>query len=264
MKLPNKDIRSPWQKEWDKLQSKESAYLKKHSQKKDSILTTKLEDKIPDKLQSTLNIAFTKAFDLIFQKGTKVIEKTYNKDQLEHNFKVNEFAASLREDKRTLRKFSKNASNSSTKNLVISGVEGVGLGVLGIGIPDIPVFVGVLLKSIYEVALHYGYPYDTPEEQYFILKLIETSCLHGEQLLEANREVDLYIETRMLPDTYSRETQIQQASCAMSTEMIYTKFIQGIPIVGAVGGAFDAIYTQKVLSYAKIKYNRRFLKERRK
>lgn len=68
----------------------------------------------------------------------------------------------------------------------------------------------------------------------------------------------------MLPDTYSRETQIQQASCAMSTEMIYTKFIQGIPIVGAVGGAFDAIYTQKVLSYAKLKYNRRFLKERRK
>ena len=37
------------------------------------------------------------------------------------------------------------------------------------------------------------------------------------------------------------------------------KFLQGIPIVGAVGGAYDVIYMKKVNDYAKLKYNRRFL-----
>jgi len=41
------------------------------------------------------------------------------------------------------------------------------MGAFGVGLPDIPVFVGVVLKSVYEVALNYGYRYDTPEEKYF-------------------------------------------------------------------------------------------------
>ena len=264
MKSKLTDVRTPWQKEWDKLQVKEENYLHKNRDKKESFLNEKLEDKVPEKLQGILNKAFAKAFEIVFEKGTKVIEKTYKKDQLEHNFKVNEFSASLREDKQTLRKFSKNASTSSTKNLLLSGVEGFGLGVLGIGVPDIPLFVGMLLKSIYEVALNYGYPYDTEEEKYFILKLIEASCLHGSQLIEANQEVDTYIQTKTLPENYDQKVQIQATSTVMSTEMIYTKFLQGIPLVGAVGGAYDAIYIQKVLTYAKIKYNKRFLKDRRK
>lgn len=39
---------------------------------------------------------------------------------------------------------------------MISGVEGVGLGLLGIGLPDIPLFTAVILKSVYEIALSYG------------------------------------------------------------------------------------------------------------
>ena len=34
--------------------------------------------------------------------------------------------------------------------------EGVGLGVLGIGLPDIPIFLAGLLRGIYQIALSYG------------------------------------------------------------------------------------------------------------
>ena len=51
-----------------------------------------------------------------------------------------------------MRTFKKGAAASSRKNLLLSTAEGVGLGVLGIGLPDIP-FTGMILKSIYEVAL---------------------------------------------------------------------------------------------------------------
>lgn len=90
--------------------------------------------KIPD-------TAFAKAFTLIFEKGTGVIEKT-----------------------------SKKSKGAGTKNLLLSGVSGVGMGVLGIGLPDIPVFTGMILKSIYETALHYGCGYDTKEDRRIMMR----------------------------------------------------------------------------------------------
>ena len=38
---------------------------------------------------------------------------------------------------RSLRSFSKKARDTGTKNLLLSGVAGIGMGVLGIGLPDI-------------------------------------------------------------------------------------------------------------------------------
>lgn len=259
-----KNVMTPWQIEWNHIVWKEERYLKKNAVKKESFLNLKLEDKVPQKLQGTLDKAFGKAFELVFEKGTGVIEKTYKKTEFEHDYKVNELSADLREDKKSLRAFSKKAMASGAKNLLLSGVEGVGLGVLGIGIPDIPLFVGMLLKSIYEVALHYGYSYDSEEEKFFILKMIQISCLHGEELYAANKELDRYLESGMLPDSYEQKAQIRETAGVMSTELLYMKFLQGIPIVGAVGGVYDSIYMQKVLSYVKIKYNKRFLRDRRK
>ena len=38
------------------------------------------------------------------------------------------------------------------------------------------------------------------------------------------------------------------------------KFLQGIPVVGALGGAYDAVYMRRVSKYAELKYRKRFLK----
>ena len=56
------------------------------------------------------------------------------------------------------------------------------MGVLGIGLPDIPVFTGMILKNIYETALHYGYSYESREEKYFILLLIQGAISYAETL----------------------------------------------------------------------------------
>ena len=40
------------------------------------------------------------------------------------------------------------------------------------------------------------------------------------------------------------------------------KFLQGIPIVGAAGGAYDVIYMKQIVKYAEIKYRRRFIQDR--
>ncbi|MBR4019819.1 MAG: EcsC family protein [Firmicutes bacterium] len=247
------------EKEWNRMIRSEKEFLMKGASKKDTMLNQLLAEKVPDKLQGTLDAAFAKAFETIFQKGTGIIEKTYKKEELEHQYQVNAFAADLKENKKTLRKFSKQAGSASTKNLLLTSVEGIGMGAFGVGLPDIPVFVGVLLKSVYEVALSYGYKYDTPEEQYFILKLIETSLSHGQPLVQGNVALNQYIESPALPENYNLSAQIASTSATMSKELLYLKFLQGFPVVGAVGGAYNTVYLQQVLKYAKLKYQRRFL-----
>lgn len=247
------------EKEWNRLLKQESAFLDKGVSKKDSKLNQLLEDKVPEKLQGTLDAAFAKAFEMIFEKGTGVIEKTYKKEELERQYKLNSYAVELKEDKKSLRKFSKKTDTANTKNLLLSSVEGVGLGVLGVGLPDIPVFAGVLLKSVYEVALNFGYSYETPEEKYFILKIIETALSYGDALRQGDKQLNTFIEAPACPPDYDQNQQIKITSSTMSKELLYLKFLQGIPIVGAVGGAYNTIYLQKILKYAKLKYHRRFL-----
>ena len=137
------------------------------------------------------------------------------------------------------------------------------MGVLGIGMPDIPVFIGMVLKSIYEIALNYGYQYDTEEEQAFILMLIEGAVSYGDEMLKINQNVDEFMKTGALPESYDRETQIKKTSASLSKELLYMKFLQGVPVVGAVGGAYDAVYVKQITEYANMKYRRRFLMSKR-
>lgn len=255
--------KAPIDKEWEKLVKQESKFLAARAEKKDSLLNQKLAAIVPEKLQGTLDAAFAKAFGLIFDKGTGVIEKTYKKEELEKEFKINQYTEEVKKDGKSLRKFSKKAKQSGNVNLLVSGVSGVGMGVLGIGMPDIPVFIGMVLKSIYEIALNYGYQYDTEEEQAFILMLIEGAVSYGDEMLKINQNVDEFMKTGALPESYDRETQIKKTSASLSKELLYMKFLQGVPVVGAVGGAYDAVYVKQITEYANMKYRRRFLMSKR-
>ena len=73
--------KSAWEKEWDDLEKKEAKYAARRQEGPTSVLIEKLDRFIPKKLNETLDAAFSKGFALIFEKGTGVIEKTYNKEQ---------------------------------------------------------------------------------------------------------------------------------------------------------------------------------------
>lgn len=256
--------KSPLEKEWESLIKKEQDFLKKRQEKKDSFLNQKLAEKVPEKLQSTLDGAFFKAFTVIFEKGTSIIEKTYRRDDIEKKHKINAFADETLQNRKSIKKFSKEAGNAGNKNLLISGVAGVGMGLLGIGLPDIPVFTGMILKNIYEIALHYGYEYDSTKERYFILLLIQGAVSYGDTLLEIDKKVNEYIKEEKLPLDYQRVKQIEETAGVLSKELLYMKFVQGIPVVGAIGGAVDVVYMQRITEYAKMKYQRRFLEKKSK
>lgn len=253
--------KTPLEKEWDALLKREKTFLAQRAEKQDSLLNQKLAEKIPPGLQNTLDTAFFKAFHLIFEKGTGVIEKTYRRDQLEQTYQVNQYAHHLRQDRKTLKTFSKGARSTGTKGVLLSGAFGVGMGLLGVGLPDIPLFTGMLLRTVYEIALGYGYSYDTEEEQYFILLLIRGAVSHGSTLEEINAQVNRYIWSQALPEDYDRDAQIKKTADALSKELLYMKFLQGIPLVGAIGGVCNMVSMRQITEYANLKYQRRFLKD---
>jgi len=251
-------------KEWETLLKKEEKYLASRYEKKQSALDRLLEEKVPPKLQSTLDAAFLKAFALIFQKGTGIIEKTYNSDKKKKDFSIDNYTDEVRQSRRTLKKFTKKANAAGTVNMLVSGAAGIGMGAAGVGIPDIPFFTAMLLRNIYEIAMSYGYGYRSVGEQHFILKVIEGAVAFGEDAKRIDSEINLYIDRKILPSVQEREAQLKRTSEALSSELLYMKFLQGIPVVGAVGGAYDVVYMKRVSEYAKLKYNRRFLLRKRK
>lgn len=254
-----KFFKSALEKEWAKLEKDEYTYLDKNLNKEDSKLNQFLSDKVPKGLQQTLDSAFAKAFQLVFEKGTDIIEKSYKKEDIEKEFAINSYAANVKENRKNLKAFSKKASGAGRANLLFSGVSGVGMGLLGIGIPDIVVFTSLMLRSVYETSLHYGFGYDTEEEKKFILLLIQGAVCHDTNLLRINNELNAYIETGSFSREVKLEDCIKKAAAALSKELLYMKFLQGIPLVGAVGGAYDVIYMKQINKFAELKYRRRFL-----
>ena len=259
--------KSPWEKEWADLEKKEAKFTQKRKEGPTSVLMQKLDKLAPKKLSETLNAAFCKAFELVFEKGTGIIEKTYNKEKKETSFKVNTYAAKISDSRKAVKAFTKQAKSAKGLNLLISGVEGVGMGLVGSAIPDIPVFIAMVLKSVYEIALSYGYEYHSDEEKIFILKIIEVAMCDEEEFVSRNEAFNCDIQNIVQSGDFigegdwniAKEEQMKLAATSLSEEMLYTKFVQGFFLIGMAGGIFDPIYVNRISDYAVLKYRRRFL-----
>lgn len=256
-------LRTPLQKEWDKLEKQEAALMAKKSEKQQSRLNSLLAEKVPPSLQRTLDSAFNKAFHTVFTKGTGIIEKTYNKEKAQETaFINNTLAAKAKPSRKALKRVKADAGKSANINLAVSTAAGVGLGALGIGIPDIVLFVGLVLKNMYQIATSYGIDYNTDKERKFILLVIQGALTYGPQQQKTDAQIDFFIEHGYFGQEFSTEQCITDCSACLSTELLYMKFLQGIPIVGAIGGAYDFVYMKQINEYAKIKYHKRFLSEK--
>lgn len=249
------------EKELQRIERAEERLRRRNEKKTGPLWKEQLERRIPDKVMAGLQKAFSKAFYLIFEKGSAVIEKTYDRDSLSKDFQIRDYAMSIKGGRKEIRQIRRDAFGSNAVNTAITTVEGISLGVLGIGLPDIVAWVGILLRGIYETAIQYGIDYDRPGERLFILKMIEAAMLTGENWINADRELDEGIRRGEYP-AYSQETmkdQLERTANAFATEMLVTKFIQGIPVVGVLGGAANPVYYQKIMQYVQLKYRKRYL-----
>ena len=219
---------------------------------------TELESRVPEKLRGSLEAAFVRAFSLVFTHGLGVIERCYDRSGLEDDHAVLDYAVMVKGSRRELKKLRKNVDRASLGNMALTTVEGLGLGALGIGMPDILLFTALLLKGIYETALRYGFAYDTPEERLLILKMMETAMVRGYGYIQCDTETERLF-SNAAPGEGALRTQLQKTANAFSMDMLLMKFVQGFPMVGILGGAANPVYYRRVMRYVELKYRKRYL-----
>lgn len=219
-----------------------------------------VENKIPSKVYAGLESTFCKGFSLVFNQGRGIIEKSYSKENLQNNHTIRDFAVQLKGGRKELKAVHKSARRSDGLNMVVTTAEGLALGALGIGMPDIVLFISALLKGVYETALNYGFDYTLPEEQYMILNLMAASLITGEERPEWDDMIDGMITE--MPQEVTKtvlDEQIRETASVFAMDMLMLKFIQGLPVVGIFGGAANPIYYRRVLNYVQLKYRKRYL-----
>lgn len=85
----------------------------------------------------------------------------------------------------------------------------------------------------------------------------------GVDFARSNSKMNKIIDGGIMPDVDIKQ-QMKSTAQSMTDAMIYMKFLQGIFVVGAVGGAWDVVYMNRITDYAILKYKRRFLAEKMK
>lgn len=217
-------------------------------------------EKVPPKVRGLLEAAFEKAFWLVFEKGTGVIEKTFDREETELEFEAVDYIVSRRPVKQAVRQVEKRAKKDDVLNTAAAAVCGAGMGLLGLGLPDIPLTVGMLLKGIYEIALGYGVDYGSERERIYILRLMRAALSAGEDRQRWNKELD---ELEAGGDTgRSIGEEITITSKALADALLVEKFVQGLPVVGVVGGAVNFGVYRKTAAWAGVKYKRRYLEKK--
>lgn len=260
--MNNEQLRQACEKEIRYIKNQERK-LQQQAMTSDKVWKSTLEGLIPEKVYVNLRAAFATAFTIIFERGIDIIEKTYSKENLIRDFKDRDASVNSVKTRRELMQFRKNVSKTGKWKSIITTAEGVGLGVLGIGLPDIVLFIGFVLQSVYEIALKYGYDYNRPEERVFILKMLEASIQKREKWISADIRVEEFLETFPEVDPDDILAQIGITADAFALDMLVMKFIQGLPVVGVIGGLSNPVYYSRIMEYVRLKYHKRYLLEKK-
>lgn len=279
-------------KELQKINKQEEKWLS--AKERNNVVKDKIYEKVPDGLSHTLELAFEKAFSLVFLKGRKILEKTFDKEALQMEFTVGDQLVEQRQTKKSVKLLGKKQERDNLINHASTTATGFGLGLLGMGLPDIPLLVSTILKGLYEVALSYGFSYESKEEQIYMLRLIRIALATGEDRRKVFSELITPIDSRhvspfasesaspidseivstagsailsspdsgsALPAVYKVDLseEIKRTAKALSDALLVEKFVQGIPIVGVVGGFVNHTVYKKILFLGKLEYKKRYL-----
>lgn len=96
--------------------------------------------------------------------------------------------------------------------------------------------------------------YGSEEEKRYILRLICTALSDGGQRDACNRKLD-----SMEYGGGTLAGEIASTARMLSDALLVEKFVQGLPVVGVVGGAVNFSIYRRIAALAAVKYKKRYL-----
>lgn len=251
--------RTPWEQEFRAAWKEEQRFLQQYEVHRETLLEQKLGALAPEQLTELLHTGFEKAFTVLYEKGAgrSGLEKQ------RETYRIQTYAAELREDRRRLRAFTRSAGWAGGRNVLVSGAAGIGMGLFGAALPDIPLFAALTLRSVYGVGESYGFSCQEEAERLYALRIIETALSYGTELRQGNARLERFEQTGVWQEEPERAEQLHRTARNLSAALLCGKALQNIPVAGAAGGAGDAVCLRRIQRYACIRYRKRFLLCRR-
>ena len=139
--------------------------------------------RIPEKAEAALRAAFARAFALLFERPA-LLEYGVRPDELAALFSVRDAAFDARPGRASLRRLGSGARRANSLKAAASAVEGVALGALGIGLPDIVLFLALLMRGVRATARSWGFGCDTAAERLYMLRLMRCALSRGGERAE--------------------------------------------------------------------------------
>lgn len=154
----------------------------------------------------------------------------------------------------------------------IALAEGAGAGAVGVAgmVVDIPTLITLNLRAIGEYATYYGFDIERQEERLFAFNILGLSS----SPTDASKQLAMSQLVKISQQVASKQTWeqlnknafvkiIQEITKALGIRLTKAKLAQAIPIAGAaVGGGFNAYFTNKVCEAAYNLYRERFLAQK--
>ncbi len=216
---------------------------------------TAIEAKIPPSLRQTLSDAFAKSVALLLNAGLpgQAASCPGGKPDEEPTL-------------RRIRQIEAQAARGHLATQALSGISGIGMGLFGIGLPDIPILIGTLIRTAAQTAHRCGFGTETTGEQLFLLRLLRTAVETGEVQRRHHTQLLLLAErldagTRFVG---SLDEEIRRTADVLAGAVLPAKFVQGFLVIGAVGGAVNFRLTGRVADYAALVYEKRLLLRRQR
>lgn len=247
-----------WQREWSRQLREENRWRRQALYRQPGQLQARLSEKVPESVRETLTTAFGAAFSAALA-GEPLLRRTASPKAEARRL------ARAEEQLRTPERFSSvrgTGRSAVFSAAAASAVRGSGLGLLGIGLPDIPLFAASLLRSLGQIARGYGYITSTRKERRIMLLVLDAALTGGMEYPALSDQLDQALSGTELTGLSEQELADRVAG-KLAEELLAAKFLQGIPLAGAVGGVLDSRLTARLLDYAALKYNRRFLLDHR-
>ena len=175
-----------WQREWARQLREENRWRRKALHRQPGELQARIAEKVPETVRDTLTAAFGAAFSAALA-GEPLLRRTASPKAEARRL------ARAEEQLRTPERFSSvrgTGRSAVFSAAAASAVRGSGLGLLGIGLPDIPLFAASLLRSLGQIARGYGYITSTRKERRIMLLVLDAALAGGMEYPALSDQLD--------------------------------------------------------------------------
>lgn len=221
---------------------------------------------IPPGIRAPLEKAFFRGFELVFERGIPLLEKTYGDRSLRRGPLSGPGPPRPVPDAAAMRRLEHDAWRGRIVNEFLVTVEGGALGALGIGLPDIPLVLAMILRTLGETADAYGFDAfgGSGERSYALLLICAALAPRADRpafYARMDRMEQNWEEPENPPsgEPGSEKDRMEEAARVLAGAILGAKFIQGVPVVGITGGLFNYRVLRKVSVLADLRYRKRCL-----